>query len=96
METKSGLSTLDCAFNVASDPALWSVAVSIIRSELEVGDADTERLPLNSQEWHEIVDGGWDFTVWCFWLYIIILLHVLESDRELPAGLNDWINNMMA
>jgi len=95
-EELAELLTLEGAFNIASDHALWKTIVAVIRSELEIGDTDEQTMPIQSREWNEIINGGWDFTLWCFWIYTLFLLRTSGSDLNLPTHLKVWIDSMMA
>jgi hypothetical protein len=85
------LVTLQCAFNWLriTYPTVYEHAIKVIATDLEVS-------PNPDLDWMELVDAGWDFTLWCLWIYLVLLLRSLEKTWSPPLNqATRWIEQML-
>jgi hypothetical protein len=68
------LVTLECAFNWLwiTYPTVHEHSIAIIAEVLEVSKNP-------GLDWIELLDAGWDYTLWCSWIYLILLLRSVEK-----------------
>jgi hypothetical protein len=91
MRVNVELVTLQCAFSWLriTYPTLYGHSIKVIAEELEV-------LRNPDLDWMELLDGGWDYTLWCFWIYLVLLLHSLEKTWSPPLNqVTKWIEQML-
>lgn len=85
------LVTLQCAFSWLriTYPTVYEHSIRVIAKELEVS--------LNPDlNWVELLAGGWDYTLWCLWIYLVLLLRSLEKTWSPPLHqVTRWIEQML-
>jgi hypothetical protein len=84
------LVTLDCSFSwlLKTHPTTYQQVISTIGKELDA--------TLNPHlDWGELVS-DWDFTLWCFWLYVVASIHLLEKENHMSGDtVTKWIDQML-
>jgi hypothetical protein len=85
------LVTLQCAFSWlrVTYPTVCEHSIKVIEKELEVS-------MIPDLDWIELLDAGWDFTLWCLWIYLVLSLRSLEKTRSPPLNrVTRWIEQML-
>lgn len=82
---------LKCAFSCLKKQnlELYQHVELIIAEELDARLDDPS-------DWVELLTGGWDFTLWTFWIYIVLVLHLREANHDLAqSDVSRWIGEML-
>lgn len=93
MQANVELLTLECAFSwlESAYPSYCRRAIEIIKSELDLEKTQ-------SVDWMQLTAGDWDFTLWHFWIYIIISSHLSGDSLSLSFPeklLRNWIDHIL-
>lgn len=91
MRSNVELVTLQCAFSWLriTYPILYEHSIKVIAKELEVSTNP-------DLDWMELLDAGWDLTLWCLWIYLVLLLCFLEKVWSPPLNqVTLWIEQML-
>ncbi len=91
MHFKVELVPLECAFSYLKTRHLevYQHAALIIAEELDAKLDDPS-------DWVELVTNGWDFTLWTFWIYILLVLHLVGKDHDMGQwDIPGWVHHMI-
>jgi hypothetical protein len=93
MRKNAELITLQCVFS-------W-LQIEKYGIWLEITVACTRQLDpenINSASywpWYDLITGEWDNALWCLWIYVVTICHVIDSDQAITNNyLAEWIDNM--
>jgi hypothetical protein len=93
MRANVELLAIECAFSwlETAYPSYYRNAIEIIKIELDL----EKTKPV---DWMQLIASDWDFTLWNFWIYIIISSHLSEDSPSLSLPeklLRNWINHIL-
>jgi len=83
------LVTLRCAFSWLQNThqKLHNHSIKIIAQELEATSVP-------DLDWMELIASGWDYTIWCLWIYIALLLHLSYGEGSDESYVTRWIDDI--
>lgn len=90
MRLNMELITLECAFSwlQITYPKAYEHSIRVIAKVLEVMEGA-------EIDWMDLVTSGWDYTLWCFWIYVVWLLRFEERVECFPLEIvMGWIEDM--
>lgn len=84
------LVTLRCAFSWLQHAhrKLHSHSIKIVGQELEA-------TTIPDLDWMELIASDWDYTIWCLWIYIALLLHLSHGEGSDESYVTRWINEIL-
>jgi hypothetical protein len=85
------LVNLECAFN-------WlRITYPTVHEHIITTIADVLEVSTNPDlDWIELLDAGWDYTLWCLWIYLVLLLRsVVKAWSPALNQVTRWIEKML-